>query len=245
MDDYISAMTPKFAKATAAFERAGFNNAPTPVSFKSFIILGGKTDAIAQGYLYELSEKYGDKVPAILTECRRIIYITMGAYVGVPNDVAWAARAFVAVSEGLIKCTYFKPSTDRDNMVDFLDFMVLYFLVSASVATAKKQIQVAFEMLFESAEAHRLSDITQTADSAGKDFFSRLGLRGAKERHARDPKQTERNFVFECWKEWKQKPDLYKSKASFARDMLEKCEKLESPKVIEDWCREWDKEHKL
>ena len=34
--------------------------------------------------------------------------------------------------------------------------------------------------------------------------------------------------------------DRYKSKAAFARDMLEKCEHLTSTKKIEDWCREWN-----
>lgn len=64
-------------------------------------------------------------------------------------------------------------------------------------------------------------------------------------RHEKDPKQADRNFVFDCWKDWRKKPEAYKSKAAFARDMLDKCENLESQKVIEDWCRRWEMEHKL
>jgi hypothetical protein len=73
---------------------------------------------------------------------------------------------------------------------------------------------------------------------------SELALRAARERHSRDPKQVERNFVFECWKEWKRKPASYKGKAAFARAMLDKCEYLTSQKNIEDWCRLWEGKHK-
>ena len=69
---------------------------------------------------------------------------------------------------------------------------------------------------------------------------SKQAMLGARERHARDPKQTEKLFVYECWKEWRLKPANYNGKAAFARDMLTKCEHLESTKVIEDWCREWE-----
>jgi hypothetical protein len=60
---------------------------------------------------------------------------------------------------------------------------------------------------------------------------------------ANDPKQKEKNFVHECWQEWQRKPLQYSSKAAFARDMIEKCEHLESHKRIEDWCREWQEKH--
>ena len=42
----------------------------------------------------------------------------------------------------------------------------------------------------------------------------------------------------------KKKPESYKSKAAFAKDMLTKCEKLDSQKVIEDWSRAWEKSSK-
>ncbi|MDQ1833221.1 MULTISPECIES: hypothetical protein [Massilia] len=74
---------------------------------------------------------------------------------------------------------------------------------------------------------------------------SELAFLGAKEKHARDPKQGEKLFVLDCWKEWRQKPDSYRSKAAFARAMVDKCEYLESTKNIEDWCREWEKTFEL
>lgn len=60
-------------------------------------------------------------------------------------------------------------------------------------------------------------------------------------RHEGDPKQQEKAFVFECWGAWQTNPKQYKSKAEFARAMLDKCEHLTSQKKIEDWCREWEK----
>ncbi len=58
---------------------------------------------------------------------------------------------------------------------------------------------------------------------------------------ATNPKQKEKSFIFDCWQEWQRKPDNYKSKAKFGKDMLAKCEHLTSQKKIEDWCREWEK----
>lgn len=73
---------------------------------------------------------------------------------------------------------------------------------------------------------------------------SEFSTLGAIERHKRDPKQTDKSFVKECWLAWQANRIAYKGKASFARDMLQKCENLESAKVIEDWCREWEKQAK-
>lgn len=64
---------------------------------------------------------------------------------------------------------------------------------------------------------------------------------GARGKLANDPKQAEKDLVYDCWQSWQKKPDDYKGKAAFARDMLDKCEHLESQKKIEDWCREWER----
>lgn len=70
---------------------------------------------------------------------------------------------------------------------------------------------------------------------------SNQGKKGARAKIERDPKQSEKNLVYECWQKWQKNPDSYRGKAAFARDMLEKCEHLTSQKKIEDWCREWEK----
>jgi len=74
-----------------------------------------------------------------------------------------------------------------------------------------------------------------------KNSFSARARDAAVRRHAADPRQAEKAFVLECWKDWRANPTRYKSKAKFARDMLEKCQHLESEKKITDWCRDWEK----
>ncbi len=74
---------------------------------------------------------------------------------------------------------------------------------------------------------------------------SDMARKAAIERHNRDPKQVEKRLVFDCYKEWRAKPERYKSKAEFARDMLEKYPHLKSHKTIEDWVRGWDKKAQL
>lgn len=75
-------------------------------------------------------------------------------------------------------------------------------------------------------------------------IVSKLKKDAAAQRWEADPKSKDKAFVKDCWLEWKTNPDRYKSKASFAKDMLDKCEYLTNTKVIEDWCREWDKENR-
>jgi hypothetical protein len=73
-------------------------------------------------------------------------------------------------------------------------------------------------------------------------LISGLKQYAATQRWKTDPKSGEKAFVKDCWLVWKKTPTRYKSKIAFATDMLEKCEFLTSTKVIEDWCRKWDKE---
>lgn len=61
-------------------------------------------------------------------------------------------------------------------------------------------------------------------------------------RLATDPKQAAKETVHECWIDWQKRPDSYKSKAAFARDMRDKFPNLESQPVIEGWCRTWERE---
>lgn len=73
-------------------------------------------------------------------------------------------------------------------------------------------------------------------------FDKKIKSEAANIRWQLDPRNNEKYFVKECWLDWKKTPNRYKSKIDFAKDMLEKCEYLTSTKVIEDWCRKWDKE---
>nr|WP_315488000.1 hypothetical protein [uncultured Rhodoferax sp.] len=82
---------------------------------------------------------------------------------------------------------------------------------------------------------------TQALEAAVRAELQQIGRRGGLAKAAADPKQKDKAFVFDCWKMWQIKPDHYKGKAEFGRDMLEKCPSLLSQKVIEDWCRNWEK----
>jgi hypothetical protein len=64
---------------------------------------------------------------------------------------------------------------------------------------------------------------------------------GGKSRAQGDPRTDAKDGVFGYWVRWQRKPSYYKSKAEFAKDMLEKFGVLTSVKVIENWCRDWEK----
>lgn len=76
---------------------------------------------------------------------------------------------------------------------------------------------------------------------AFREVRKRLAYEGAVARHQKDPKQAEKVFIFDCYQEWRCNPGKYKSKADFARDMLDKCQHLTSQKKIEDWVRLWNR----
>jgi hypothetical protein len=245
MTDMKYPLQPNFVTALAKYNESPIPNEPMPVSDNVFSTLGGKTEDMAIGYLYELHQKHGDEIFHRLSECRRLFLITFLAYVGLPNDISIAFRVATAVSSGELESKFFKQSMSREDIIDFLDHMVLMFLVTASIMKIENNLNLMVEHLFESSEAHRLSDfythhVKETAFSEDLSF-SALASYAAKKRYEKDDKQADKRFVFECWSEWRKNPGSYKSKAAFARDMQDKFPNLESQKVIEDWCRQWEK----
>jgi hypothetical protein len=71
---------------------------------------------------------------------------------------------------------------------------------------------------------------------------SELARNSANLRHQNDPKTLSKAFVKECWEAWRQRPEQYKSTASFARAMLEKQpDTLKSEVVVARWVRDWSK----
>ena len=66
------------------------------------------------------------------------------------------------------------------------------------------------------------------------------GKSRARRRHITDPKYEAKLNVKDCWQNWQKNPLTYRSKSAFARDMLEKYEVLQNPRVIERWCKEWE-----
>lgn len=90
--------------------------------------------------------------------------------------------------------------------------------------------------------AHTLADAQAWVNGSEpfRTVRSQMAYDAAMARHRRDPKQADKKFVYECYRNWRANPRMYRTKAAFARDMLEKCEHLKSQKKIEDWVREWD-----
>jgi hypothetical protein len=72
-----------------------------------------------------------------------------------------------------------------------------------------------------------------------------VSRQGAFARHAKDKRQEEKAFIKQCWSDWQAGLSEYNGKAEFARDMLNKVERLKSQKTIEDWCRDWEREDRI
>jgi len=66
-------------------------------------------------------------------------------------------------------------------------------------------------------------------------------VKGGKERAKRDKSFQEKDKVLGCWVKWQHEKDNYESIAAFARDMLDKSERLSDVKTIGEWCRNWRK----
>lgn len=114
------------------------------------------------------------------------------------------------------------------------------------------------KMLLEKGELDKAINLVELSDSFMNIYFLAVegGMSLAEARSAigklavfsklkNDPKQVAKAFVMDCWQTWQEEPDRYKSKAAFARDMLqqEQCKSLISQVKITDWCREWEKSH--
>lgn len=70
---------------------------------------------------------------------------------------------------------------------------------------------------------------------------SHVAAERAKIKHEKDPRQAEKSFIVERWRDWQGGKTNYDSAAAFALDMLEKVSALKSTKVIERWCTELKK----
>jgi hypothetical protein len=75
--------------------------------------------------------------------------------------------------------------------------------------------------------------ISEAAKNATKNRYSE---------NTKDKKQLAKKDVKDCWDRWRKNPSEYKSKANFARAMLDKYEALGSQPVIASWCTKWEKE---
>lgn len=164
-------------------------------------------------------------------------------------------------------CTVFELAFEglsfaEDNEVEHYQIsgMAALWLIDNAITKAKaerisvsslEELSEAALFLSQAGTAHK--DIYRTSAERNEairkeqEFIkerSKNAAKNAAKRHANDPKQADKDFVFECWCEWQKKPVQYKSNADFARSMIDKCEHITSHKNITDWCREWKNQEK-
>jgi hypothetical protein len=90
------------------------------------------------------------------------------------------------------------------------------------------------------AEAFFNAEAIASRDIRLQQARKQIALQGALSRLQKDPRQAEKQFIYKCWLDWQAAPTRYASKAAFARDMITKCQHLQSTKKIEDWARGWE-----
>jgi hypothetical protein len=132
---------------------------------------------------------------------------------------------------------------DRAMYQELFLFHVLREVDNALIGL-KQDCREAMVAGIEAANALCNAVAIESVDEHMANARTRLGYYAVTEKHKHDPKQRNKAFVRDCWEAWQKHPSNYKGKAAFARDMLDKCEHLESTKTIEDWCRRWEAETK-
>lgn len=134
------------------------------------------------------------------------------------------------------------PVNDSNKVVHAELFLILA-LIEIDYANMNTIIDsvVAVGSAIEAANAFSNAIAIISENEKLQDIRKDFAYRGAIARIERDPKQHDKKFVYKCWQEWQENPKRYRSKAAFARDMIDKCEHIVSNKKIEDWCRKWGK----
>jgi hypothetical protein len=175
---------------------------------------------------------------------------------GVHDGIAWTLYNDLSdLVESPQKATFRDgtPFEERLSLGDILNGAAMYWFAAAATSHRAGDAKGAFDWLSEAQDALSLargnhmweegakSEREGNSASAVTAARTVLAKAAARARHANDPKQVEKVFVRECWKNWQEKPSSYPSKAAFARDMCGKVQNLESQAVIEGWCRSWEK----
>lgn len=221
----------------------------------------------------ELSEKYDNNFSELITLAIRelefasfegALYITLCIEAGVMLDNSYTRE--LSSPEGYARyhgyantlCEHLSaidkpadyldgtPFTEIPKTSDLLKAISLYYFNKAAINFTNQNFDECFFFLHEAYTAKEYCYFEELYDDFVDDAKRERSFEAryaALKKWGRDPRQKEKNFVFECWQEWQQNSGRYPSKAAFARDMLEKCENLVSYKKIEDWCREWEKAH--
>ncbi len=94
------------------------------------------------------------------------------------------------------------------------------------------------------AEDARKREQDELKERFAKEERRQFSAKGGNKKRENDKNgsQKDKEFVRQCWEKWQDNKHQYKSKAQFARAMLDKIEILTSTKVIEKFCLTWERE---
>lgn len=143
------------------------------------------------------------------------------------------------------------PARSFPGTSDILEAIALDRIMHASLCF-DGDIPRALNLLADAMSAKFLytqSDLKIESVISLKNDRKAMGKRGAEAKLKNDITQKDKKLVLECWNDWQKSKTTenpkgtYSSKAEFARDMLQKCNKVKSQPVIERWCTQWCKQH--
>lgn len=101
------------------------------------------------------------------------------------------------------------------------------------------------------AEAYANFQAIESGNDNLQKVRSEFAARAAIERHKRDPKQTAKTFIKECWGQWQENPTLYRTQSIFANDVLTKIQTSDNgdpiisfDTIVKKWIPAWTKARK-
>lgn len=83
---------------------------------------------------------------------------------------------------------------------------------------------------------------TQAAIMLRRNLMKANASKAAKAMHDRSTRAAEKEIMRECWKERQANSGRYRFKTDFAGDMIDKFPDWKNSKVIEQFCRDWEKQ---
>jgi hypothetical protein len=113
--------------------------------------------------------------------------------------------------------------------------------VLAKLPDGSKVLAAVDSMLQRHGSSPAVQALSTLVRRADREARSGAATNAATARHRKSPQGAAKSFVHECWAAWREHPRQFRSKAAFARAMLDKFpDTLASSQVIEGWVRAWD-----
>ena len=167
-------------------------------------------------------------------------YFKVGLFLEI---LAKTEDSFTYMEDEVKKIDTAKYQVDEDGIIiPDPDEQKKYSLKMKPIHDCEKFISENSFSFWDLLELMRVSNKNSASLAAQKKAFKRL---------ANDIKQSEKLFVFDCWKVWQSKPEQYKYKVTFAKAMIEKfrpddpdeeSKHLCSTAKIVQWCGLWERE---